>query len=89
MSHVWIGALKLAAVRVPVYGWASDVEGHARVELTEYPTESPQLHARVVPTQTGIDAPHQKLVIIDGLLAFKGSTNLADSAMRKPITGWT
>jgi phosphatidylserine/phosphatidylglycerophosphate/cardiolipin synthase-like enzyme len=56
----------------------------ARVELVDFPDEAPQLHARVIQPQEGAwDAPHQKLIVIDGLLAFKGSTNLTKEAMRK------
>ena len=70
-----IGALKMASMSV--YGFASDVEAHARAELTEYPREAPQLTAKVIPSSHGIcDAPHQKIPIIDGLVAFKGPTNL-------------
>jgi hypothetical protein len=84
ISHVMIGALKMASMRVPVYGFVSDVESHARAELTEYPTEAPKLMAKVIPTTQGIyDAPHQKLLIIDGLVAFKGSTNLTNAGPRR------
>ena len=38
----------------------------------------------MIPSSQGIyDAPHQKLVIIDGLVAFKGSTNLTNAGMRR------
>jgi hypothetical protein len=88
ISHVMIGALKSVSMRVPVHGFVSHVENHARVELTEYPSEAPQFHARVIPTSQGIyDAPHQKIIIIDGLLAFKGSTNLTGAGMRRADRG--
>lgn len=84
ISHVLIGALKATSMRVPVYGFVSNVENHARVELTEYPAEAPKLKVSVIPSAQGIyDAPHQKLVIIDGLVAFKGSTNLTNAGMRR------
>lgn len=84
ISHVMIGALKMASMRVPVYGFVSDVEPHARVELTEFPTEAPKLKAHVIPSSQGIyDAPHQKILIIDGLVAFKGSTNLTNAGPRR------
>ena len=38
ISHVMIGALKMASARVPVHGFVSDVEAHAKAELTEYLT---------------------------------------------------
>lgn len=88
ISHVMIGALKSTSMRVPVHGFVSNVENHVRTELTEYPTEAPQLHARVIPTDQGIyDAPHQKIIVIDGLLAFKGSTNLTGAGMRRADRG--
>lgn len=88
MSHVMIGALKLTSMRVPVYGFVFNVEAHARTELTEFPDEAPNLHAKTIPSSQGIyDAPHQKIIIIDGLLAFKGSTNLTGSGMRRADRG--
>lgn len=88
MSHIMIGALKLASMRVPVYGFVSNVESHVRTELTEFPTEAPNLHAKVVASErAAFDAPHQKIVIIDGLLAFKGSTNLTNAGMRRADRG--
>jgi len=41
ISHIWIGALKMASVRVPVYGFASYVDPNTRAELMEYPREAP------------------------------------------------
>lgn len=88
ISHQMIGALKMASMRVPVYGFASNIEQHARVELTEFPEEVPNLTARVIPsTQSIYDAPHQKILIIDGLVAFKGSTNLTNAGARRADRG--
>lgn len=84
ISHLLIGALKATSMRVPVYGFVSNVEAPARAELTEYPDEAPHLTAKVIPSSQGIyDAPHQKLVVVDGLVAFKGSTNLTNAGMRR------
>lgn len=84
ISHQMIGALKMASMRVPVYGFVSDVEANTRAELTEYPTEAPKLTAKVVHSREATyDAPHQKLLIIDGLVAFKGSTNLTNAGPRR------
>ena len=88
ISHVMIGALKMASMKVPVYGFVSDVATSARVELTEFPSEAPQLTAKVIPSTQGIyDAPHQKILIIDGLVAFKGSTNLTNAGPRRADRG--
>lgn len=88
MSHQLIGALKMASMRVPVYGFVSNVDSGTRAELTEYPTEVPGLIAKVIPTEQNIyDAPHQKLLIVDGLVAFKGSTNLTNAGLRRADRG--
>jgi hypothetical protein len=84
ISHVMIGALKMASMRVPVYGFVSNVDANTKAELTEYPTEAPNFTAKTIPTeQTAFDAPHQKLIVVDGLVAFKGSTNLTNAGMRR------
>jgi hypothetical protein len=88
MSHQLVGALKMASMRVPVYGFASNVDAGTRAELTEYPTEAPGLIAKVIPTEQNIyDAPHQKLLIVDGLVAFKGSANLTNAGLRRADRG--
>lgn len=88
ISHVMIGALKVTSMRVPVYGFASNVDSNTRVELAEMTAEAPRLHARVIPSSTLVqDVPHQKLIIVDGLLAFKGSTNLTNTGLRKADRG--
>jgi hypothetical protein len=87
-EHQIIGALKLASTRVPVYGWASNVDANTRAELTEYPNEAPKLIAKVIPSdQSVFDAPHQKLLVVDGLVAFKGSANLTNAGLRKADRG--
>jgi hypothetical protein len=84
ISHVLIGALKANSIHVPIYGLVSNVESHARTELVDYPEEAPKLKVSVIPSTQGIyDAPHQKIVIIDGLVAFKGSMNLTSAGMRR------
>jgi len=88
ISHQLIGALKMTSMRVPVYGFVSNVENSARVELTEFPSETPKFTAHVIPTSNGVyDAPHQKVIVIDGLLAFTGSTNLTNTGLRKSDRG--
>lgn len=84
ISHIPIGALKMASMRVPVYGFVSDVDANTRAELTDFPDETPQLTAKVIPSsQLLFDAPHQKLVVVDGLVAFKGSMNLTNTGLRR------
>lgn len=84
ISHIMVGALKMASMRVPVYGFVSNVDANTRAELVDFPTEAPNLTAKVIPSeQSAFDAPHQKLVVVDGLVAFKGSTNLTNAGLRR------
>ena len=88
ISHQLIGSLKMTSMRVPVYGFVSNVEAAARTELTEFPSETPNFTAKVIPTSQGVfDAPHQKLIVVDGLIAFKGSANLTNTGLRKSDRG--
>jgi len=88
ISHQLVGALKLTSIRVPVYGFVSSADRQIRAELTAFPDETPRLNAKVIsPHTANFEAPHQKLVIVDGLIAFKGSTNLTNAALRKADTG--
>lgn len=85
-----IGALKMASMRVPVYGFVSNVESHVRAELTEYPTEAPGLTAKVIPSSEGIyDAPHQKLLITrrSGRLQRVDEPHQRRSASGRPRSG--
>ncbi len=85
ISHIMIGALKMAAQRVRVRGIVSGADSPQTVqELTEYKHEAPYLQVKVYGAETDWrDMPHQKLVVIDGLIAFKGSANLTLSGWRK------
>lgn len=84
ISHQMLGALKLTSMRVPVCGWASNVDGNTRAEIEEWPSETPGFMAKAINSQHWLqDVPHQKLVIIDGLLAFTGSANLTNRGMRQ------
>jgi hypothetical protein len=88
ISHQLVGVLKLTSMRVPVYGFVSSADRQITSELTEFGKETPRLKAKVIsPRATNFEAPHQKLLIVDGLLAFKGSTNLTSQAIRKADTG--
>jgi hypothetical protein len=84
ISHQMLGALKLTSMRVPVCGWASNVDSNTRAEMEEWPTETPNFKTKAINSQYWRDdVPHQKLVIIDGLLAFTGSANLTNHGMRQ------
>jgi phosphatidylserine/phosphatidylglycerophosphate/cardiolipin synthase-like enzyme len=94
IPHLLIGALKVTAQRVAVRGIVSGAKGEALSEgmvseLTDYREEAPDMHVKIHDSSlTGWKSmPHQKLIIIDGLLAFKGSANLTLSGWRKAAEG--
>ena len=87
ISHQMIGALKMTAQRVPVRGVVSNVEGNTLSELTSHESEAPKMDIKVYGSENWADMPHQKLVVIDGLLAFKGSANLTLNGWRSALHG--
>lgn len=87
ISALLLGSLKMAAQRVDVRGVVSGVKNEGVYkELTEYHDEAPRLITRVF-QQEGQYFPHQKIIVIDGLMAFKGSANLTDFGWRKAAQG--
>jgi hypothetical protein len=88
ISHIMIGALKLASNRVTIRGIVGVTDPNTANELTEYNNESPRFLVKVCSTSEASDnIVHQKLVVIDGLLALKGSANLTQAAWRKVLDG--
>jgi len=86
-SEFFHGALKLLAQRVTVRGILANANER---DLDEFDgalkTEAPMGRLKVVCYRRGEeweDFPHQKLIVIDGLLAFKGSANLTTNGWRK------
>jgi hypothetical protein len=92
ISHQFLGALKLAAQRIQVRGIVSLPPDQAWLlpELECYRNEAPGLEIKTVcaSSRNREELPHQKLVVIDGLLAFKGSVNLTQTAWRKAARGY-
>lgn len=89
-SEFMDGALKLAAQRVEVNGVVSGNSGSIANMLSsnkDYLDEARKFELRPIVMERDVDIPHQKLVVIDGLLAFKGSANLYESAWRKAERG--
>jgi phosphatidylserine/phosphatidylglycerophosphate/cardiolipin synthase-like enzyme len=87
ISALLLGALKLASLRVDICGVVSGVR-HDTIqrELSDFTGETPRLDVRLY----GGDAryfPHQKIIVIDGLIAFKGSANMTDFGWRKAAHG--
>ncbi|NDJ61149.1 MAG: hypothetical protein GYB67_08490, partial [Chloroflexi bacterium] len=72
---------------VAVRGIVSGVRNDAmHRELTAYGEEAPQLNIRIYQNDAQ-SFPHQKIIVIDGLMAFKGSANLTDFGWRKAAQG--
>ncbi len=87
ISALLLGGLKMAAQRVDVRGIVSGIKHDSMVrELTDFRDEAPRLHTRVFQNE-GQYFPHQKIIVIDGLLAFKGSANMTDFGWRKAAQG--
>ena len=86
ITHLMIGALKLTAQRIPVRGIVSlsSNDAIALTELQGNEEESPMFQVKTfLGSNTYSELPHQKLIVIDGLLAFKGSVNLSQNAWIK------
>lgn len=87
LSPFMLGALKLAAQRVYINGVVSTNASYVVKLLTsdiDNADEARNLELRVLAAEgNGRDLPHQKIVVIDGLIAFKGSINLTEMAWRK------
>jgi hypothetical protein len=91
ISHQHIGALKLTSQNVKVRGVISGVKPSLVKELKDNADEAPDLVLRTFSQSNNWEErsqiPHTKLIVIDGLLAFKGSANLTLSGWRKAARG--
>lgn len=85
ISPVFIGALKTVAQKITVRGIVS-AAGNAVEELS-VTEDAPFFEVKVFGKENNISIPHQKIIIIDGLVAIKGSTNLTISGWRKAEQG--
>lgn len=88
ISDMIIGALKVTAQKVSVRGVVSNVDERQAGELTGFHDEAPGLD--VVAFEKGAilrNSPHQKVFVVDGLLAFKGSTNFTQGGLRSAAEG--
>ena len=91
MSAFFHGVLKLVAQRVTVRGILANANER---DLDEFDgvlkTEAPIGQLKILRYPSGEpweDFPHQKLIVIDGLMAFKGSANLTLNGWRKAARG--
>jgi phosphatidylserine/phosphatidylglycerophosphate/cardiolipin synthase-like enzyme len=79
-----IAVLEMAAQNVPIAVIFSGADKNKLSGLTHVLTEAPYLACRVEGTRHDrTDQNHGKLIVVDGLLALTGSTNLTRPAWRK------
>lgn len=82
ISRDILGAMKLVATKARVVGIIANVSEALERELRESEREIPDLH--FITYKAGVNyAPHTKLVVIDGYVAFDGSTNLTTHGLRQ------
>lgn len=87
ISAFLLGVLKLAAQRVPVRGIISGIKrDEIYRDLTTHAGDAPLMQTRLF-GQNSQWFPHQKIIIIDGMFAFKGSANMTDIGWRKAAQG--
>ncbi|MDM8529761.1 phospholipase D-like domain-containing protein [Anaerolineales bacterium HSG25] len=92
MSHVLLGVLKVVSQEIQVRGIVANAHPSLVKEIGDYTDENPGLELIPIPAtndyRNADQIPHQKLIIIDGLLAFTGSANFTSTAWRKAKTGY-
>jgi PLD-like domain len=90
LTSFFVGVLKLMAQKTVVRGIVSNIDERILDEITDLKTEVPPGNLEIKTFLRGDwveDPPHQKLIVIDGLLAFKGSANLTEQGWRKAGRG--
>lgn len=92
LNHTMLGGLKLIAQAVDVRGLIANADDNLCSAINDYKEENPRLdlvaiRATKTYRQVKDQIPHQKLIIIDGLLAFAGSTNFTLQAWRNAREG--
>lgn len=89
ISDAWLGALALVAQRLPVRGVIAVMDERQQNMLRHLQEEVYGLDVLIYGTkgQSQWSAPHQKLIVIDGVLAVEGSANLTYNAWAKIAEG--
>jgi hypothetical protein len=90
ISEFFMGALKLKAHTIQVRGIVSNVDERTLDEITSLKDDVPSGQLEIqhyLRNEAWEEAPHQKLIVIDGLVAFKGSANLTLPGWRKAAKG--
>jgi phosphatidylserine/phosphatidylglycerophosphate/cardiolipin synthase-like enzyme len=89
MTQMMIGALKMIAQRVSVRGIVANPGENILCEVDEFKDEASDLQIKFCVSKglRSVDIPHQKLIVIDGLFAFKGSANFTQMSWRSAANG--
>lgn len=91
LSHILFGALKLKAQSIPIRGIAANIHPDFATEIKDYSNEAPNLAIQIFTRndsgQKWSNIPHQKLIVVDGLMAFKGAANMTNDGWRKAASG--
>ena len=85
MSHAILGGLMAVSTRVSVRGIVANARTDTADLIAAFSEQDTGFEVIALPPtrSASLEAPHQKLLIIDGLFAFKGSANLTLSGMSK------
>jgi rubredoxin len=92
MDSGFLGSLKIVSQTVQVKGVLSNAKEYIQNELDDFSSEHPNLEIITIPASNSYrkaddQTLHQKIIIIDGLLAFSGSTNLTFTGWRSAAKG--
>jgi hypothetical protein len=90
INAVMLGALALAAQRIEVIGVVGKGDEWLVDELSSLSKESDRLHVAAYKTGSSWSTmPHQKLVVVDGLVAFKDRPILQRAVGARLLQAWT
>lgn len=88
ITDTMLGALTMLATRIPVRGIVGVMDARQVDVLGTFQDEVCRLDIMVFGNRSDwADAPHQKLLVFDGLVAIEGSTNLTHIAWMKAAEG--
>lgn len=88
ITDTMLGALTMLATRIPVRGIVGVMDARQLDVLGTFQDEVCRLDIMVFGNRSDwADAPHQKLLVFDGLVAIEGSTNLTHTAWMKAAEG--
>lgn len=82
ITDAMLGILAATAARVQVRGVVGAMDNRQQEVLETFASET-NLHVVVYGDRSNWEGPHQKVLVIDGIVAAEGSANLTHTAWRK------